>query len=549
MKYFDAVFQYGPTGAWKLDGNYDDFSGLGNNGSLVSGTPSTLLPTSYGSVNSLSTGGGTVIRVPSDAYTQLKGPRPFSLVVNFFPVALSTETSVISHDSNLDGITIDSINVHWTVKSSTTTYRISSPVVAGSMQIVGVFNGSSISMYVNGQLAGSMEAPIVSFPAFSSPGFLYSGQGASTFGLDNIVSYNRAISRNEIENLYTSMIDNQGESAAYAAYGSIFVDMSDPIKTPHVVREWSSFDDALYSGVNVSAGGVEVETPGGSWTTSLMLADLSTVMLSSATIEWSGSNITVETSMDNSTWVTATNGNLIPSMTFPYNATSKCLFIRVTFAALGVLTSLKVSTYTGFGFFASDNNRAVTTLGSVSDSDSNFVPGQTDSIGARFFPGSMRIAADSSAAPISIRGAEFMFKIPAGSPSFTVFSNGAGTVMVSFSNTGTITVTGATSAVLNGVSIAIGSAVPVVREAWMHLGLAFTAANTDCYFGTNSTNTQTSTFRLSRPVLYTETVNTAALQENFVNLFSRASTALSVGTLGISQVPVHITYNNAWSQV
>jgi hypothetical protein len=417
------------------------------------------------------------------------------------------------------------------------------------MQVAGVFDGNSVALYVNGLLKSTLDATVAAYPAFTNSGFFYCGQGTSTAGLDNVVLYDYALTQNEIENLYSSARDNQDESSAYASYGSIFVNLADPILTPHVVKDWSNWFEATYTNVNVDTTGVTVLTPGGTWTTSLMLADLSTVSLSSAIIQWTGTNITVETSMDNSTWVAATSGNMIPSMTFPYDATSKCLFIRVTFAALGTLTALKVSTYTGYSFFASDSNRIVTTRGLVVDSDSNFIPGQTDSIGARFFPGALKIALDVSAAPISISGLEFLFKIPVGAPSFTLFSNGAGTVTVAFTNTGTITVTGATAAVLNGATITIGAATSIVQGAWMHLAISFTAANTDCYFGTNNTNTQTNTFRLARPVLYIETVNAAALQETFGNLFSRQNLSTNVATLGISQVPVHTTYNNAWTKI
>lgn len=551
MKYFDAVFQYNPSGVWKLDGDYNDSSGLGNNGSLLSGSLVTLLPTSYGSVSSMRIGNGTVVRVPSVAYSSSKGVMPFSIVANFFPIAASTETGLVTHDTNLDGLTFDSTNVYFTVKSTTTTYRVSAPLIMGAQQVIGVYDGSTIALYQNGVRVSYTEAVISTYQSFTNPTFLYCGQGTSTAGLDNVVTYSYALNQEQIQNLYNAMVDHQDEKNAYGAYATQYINLADPVAMTHISREWSGDDwkDAFYTTVNVDETGVVVETAGGTWTTSVMLADLTTTTISSAIINWTGSNITVETSFDNATWTAATNGGVIAGITYPYDVTSKVLFIRVTFAALGTLTALSFKCFTSFSFVSSDNNRVVTHKGSVEDATSNFIPGQTDSIGARLFPGSIKIAADVGAAPTSVYGLEFMFKIPVGSASFTLFSNAAGTVTVAFTNTGTITVTGASAAVLNGSTITVGAATSIVQGAWMHLAITFTAANVDLYFGTNNTNTQTNTFRLSRPVLFIETVNAAALQDCFNNLFSRVSTQSVVATLGISQTPVHTTYNSAWTSV
>lgn len=545
MKYVDVVMDYMPSGLWTLDGDLLDYSGLSQSGTRVSGTEINVLPCTYGSTGSVVVGAGSVLRFPTKIYSQVKGPVPFTIIASLLPISVTSEVPVLSHDSVLDGVTIDSTRVHFSVNSLTETFRVSGEYPSGAIQVAVTFDTRSIFLYINGEMMDSANIESLTYPSFSNFSYLYSGQGTGTVGLDSVSTFDFAMSGSQINGIYLASTGNQPENAAHQSTDVVYVNVSDPVYDPYVVKTWDDWEDAQYSGVTIDDTGVYSET-GGEWKTSLMLSDIDTAFINDSRISWVGESVTVQTSFDNSTWTTAVSGGKLPGVSYPFDVTGKCLFIKVTFGMASELTALGVSTYKSINFYSSDTNRAVTVSGTVFDAESNSIPSQTNDIGMTLAPGSLKILSDSSGDPRSSFAIEFMVKVPSGSPNFTVFSNSTGTVSVSYSS-GNLTATGASSLIINGASKTVGSPSPVVVGTWIHVGLIFTSQNVDFMFGTNSSGTQTSTFFLTRPVVYTSSITLAALQENFRNLFSRSKLTFDVGTLSISQNPVHKTYNNSWT--
>lgn len=545
MKYTDIVMDYRPSGLWTLDGDLSDYSGLSQSASRVSGTEINVLPCTYGSTGSVVVGAGSVLRFPTKIYSQVKGPTPFTIIASLLPISVTSEVPVLSHDSVLDGITIDSSRVYFSINSSTETFRISGGYSPGAIQVAATFDTRSMFLYINGELSASLNVESLLYPSFSNFQYLYSGQGTGTLGLDSVSIFDFAMSGSQINGIYVASTSYQPENAAYQSTDAVYVNVSDPVYEPHVVKNWDDWEDAQYSDVSVGEGGVYSDL-GGEWKTSLVLSDLDAISINDSRISWAGVSVTVQTSFDNSTWVTATNGGKIPGVTYPFDVSGKCLFIRVSLGSSSELTMLNISTYKAINFYSSDTSRSIVVAGTVFDADSNSIPSQTDDVGMKLSPGSLKIMSDTSGDPRSSFGIEFMVKILTGSSNFTIFSNSTGTVSVSYSS-GNLTATGVSSFTINGISKNVGVSVPIVLGTWVHVGLIFTSQNVNLMFGTNSSGTQTSNFFLARPVVYTSSISLANLQDNFKNLFSRSKLTFDVGTLSISQNPVHKTYNSSWT--
>ena len=208
----------GLVGYWPLDGNANDVSGNGNNGTLVGNPTFTSGVVGSGAV---SFNGTNQITVPDSASLNFgTGSFTVSLWVNA-QSAFSTQSAPIykRHDSLTPGygINFGYKNGFISDGSSTIQTSFSSNITQGTWQLLTLVvdrsAGTAIT-YVNGAMANSKD--ISSVGSVSNSSSLQIGMGSNwlpfTGSVDDARIYNRALSSGEIESLY-SLGNNTGNTS------------------------------------------------------------------------------------------------------------------------------------------------------------------------------------------------------------------------------------------------------------------------------------------------------------------------------------------------
>ena len=85
---------------------------------------------------------------------------PFALEAWIYPMATdANQIKILSHDSVYDGLLIDNTSVYFTMSfegagTATVSYRY---IIPKKMHLVGVFSGSGLELYVNGESVGTTD--------------------------------------------------------------------------------------------------------------------------------------------------------------------------------------------------------------------------------------------------------------------------------------------------------------------------------------------------------------------------------------------------------
>lgn len=215
----DVNLDSGLAGWWKLDGNANDSSGNGNNGTVHGATPAA---DRFGNANSSYSFNGTsdYIEVP-DSPTLRVGDPSFTYVAWVNPSSLSSCGSVgaavceiINKENSIELAVTSGGNVEYAVNMS---YPISWSwintgivVPAGSWsQVVLSYDGSHITAYFNGSqvYSGAMSGNInnTNYQSVVRIGDRLSAAGFWPGDIDDVRMYNRAINSDEVGALYAML--------------------------------------------------------------------------------------------------------------------------------------------------------------------------------------------------------------------------------------------------------------------------------------------------------------------------------------------------------
>jgi hypothetical protein len=201
----------GLVGWWPFNGNANDESGNGNDG-VVNGA--TLTEDRFGNSSSAFSFSNNIITV---AHNSLFGIQPSSeLTVTFWTRVTGTQTVqhfigkrpngagsfnwqfAFNYPANIGLSFVGSANNLYGVASD---YQVP---INNWVNITGIYENQLWSVYVNGEIIDSVSSTLL-FPDTNTPlTFGNSGNFQPLYGsLDDIAIYNRALSEQEIQNLYT----------------------------------------------------------------------------------------------------------------------------------------------------------------------------------------------------------------------------------------------------------------------------------------------------------------------------------------------------------
>jgi hypothetical protein len=208
----------GLVGWWPFNGNANDESGNGNNGTV---NGATLTNDRNGSTNAAYnfTNSLNVINIPHSSSLNLSGAMSFSFWlnstdVNAHQVIMNKATGGTSNSYILQlSPGNDTKNKIWlNCGGLTQISQLSNPVITANNQwyhVTVVYDLQKVSFYINGQLTNTYSPLTSSTPTNTNPltiGRDGDASNSSSFKgkLDDIAIYNRALTQQEITALYTS---------------------------------------------------------------------------------------------------------------------------------------------------------------------------------------------------------------------------------------------------------------------------------------------------------------------------------------------------------
>jgi hypothetical protein len=346
--YEQYVQRRGAVSQWMLDSNipYDENTGSGYVGTTktaANGSHATALVS--GAAFSTIFTSSLVGKFSTPLFKKGMESRTFVLEAVMLPIPGSTTgpQQILSHDGIFDGLTINGkvvsfSTIYTTAGSAVCSYDLG---IYRRAMVHGIHTYNQNQLWVDGVMVASVDLTDAQMDDTysASDGFLYTGYTTSTQKLAvNGIGIYPSLDGSSITQNYLASIDvcTQIESARQydgtpfgmnASQGSVFFD--------RIWAEKSDFQEGLKNNIEYDAerivptyvSGLSVT---GTWTVGVPLDAAQDVSIYGVMIEWSGISVTVDYSLDGTTWSSATSGALISAITSGYDPTGKDLQVRVT---------------------------------------------------------------------------------------------------------------------------------------------------------------------------------------------------------------------------
>ena len=390
MTYQLKVIKDYPIGFWMLDETSgttaSDSSGCGNNGTYTGSLTTNLLP--------LITGGTHASKITNSAYVTLSATKDyygstasggladndtsdndFTLEVWIHPrFTTANLTPILGDPTNNIGLFWEKGNIVFKLNSEQINYTV--PYTKKSLHIVGTYSVSKMNLYVDGKLVSTKE---LSGFRFSNLAFVPkigpTLNASDSFLVDAPAIYRYDLGPTKIFNHYNEIQPLPTIQIAYPESGEIFDFYDNSISkqwsfTYPANKPWSYFtsDDLYYNKLDDS---LEIAKSTGSKT--VVLEDIVTIplayFLDSSKIEWEGENgVSVETSLDGTTYTACTNGGTIPGYNIASFATDRIIYLKITMSTtdsskfLPKLSSLILTFYNDQKHYALNSGSYFSTL-------------------------------------------------------------------------------------------------------------------------------------------------------------------------------------------
>lgn len=378
MSYQLKVIKDYPVGFWTLDESSgttaSDKSGCGNNGTYVGSPSSNTLPLVSGGIS------GTIITntayvtlpVTKDYYateagsafgTAYTSDNDFTMEVWIYPsITSSSETTLFADATNNIGLFWDKGYITFKVSDAefvTAPLKYSKKVV----YLAGKYTGESIELYIDGVSVASKS--LTGFKFTNTTLGLQIGPTSASgdkFTVDAPAVYRYAMSDKAIIKHYVDgNITYPAIQVAYPDQGTLFsgtdanlkpaFDYSYPVDKP-----WTYWldDNTYYDLVEKHIAFFETET---AESRTFVINDFITVPsglnLETSKVEWRNDlGITVETSVDGTTYVSCVNGQPIPQYTKDSFDASGKLYIRITMSTTDASKYLPTLSFFCIAFYS-----------------------------------------------------------------------------------------------------------------------------------------------------------------------------------------------------
>lgn len=350
MSFMREIVRDKPKAAYAMDDTspFQDYSGYNRSGTATGGTPPTHASLIAGTTFSQVFSSSITATLAAPVFYQGIETAPFSLEGWFRVVTSDTpEQQLLGNSGQMDGLTILGNKVNFVIKfTSAPEARISYDIQQGRrIHAVGVKTETKIALFVNGVLVQELsltEAQQAS-TYVTSNGNLYCGatSGTQKIAVAGLAAYASALDQTAIARHYamgTKVPD--GEDVASSFKGDR-IPLSVSNSNLFLDQWWTTDSDwkaAQLFNVAVIDGQLRPQfdqsnvSVAGKWYDSFSLDIANTTSIHGVVFDWDGQGMTVEASLDSTTWVAITRGVNVSLITPGFNPTGKELQLRVTFA-------------------------------------------------------------------------------------------------------------------------------------------------------------------------------------------------------------------------
>lgn len=458
-----------------------DLSGCANNGTYTGGITTGLLPLVPGGTHGTpitttkyitfpitkdyngSTSGGSI----ADQYSL---DNDFSIEVWLYPkITTTNETKIFGDSTNDVGIFYEKGDAVFKFGNKEARYTL--PYVSKSHHIVGTYNGSTLSLYHDGYLKDSISIVPKDLGITHSGMTLSAGPTANasdSFIIDAPAVYRYALSQKQVFDHFIDASPITGIEVT-APDDGIFYNLSDEnLKSQFNYsypfgKSWRNFvtDDIFYDKSDESIS-LKENSAGGS--VSVEFTDYITIPtnigLTSSKIEWSGTTgITIETSLDGSTYTVCTNGAAIPGYSLDSFSSTGTLYIKMTLTSTDISKHIPKLKYVAFDFYKTKDIFAENLGDKLTYEVEEYHLGSKKySVLSRDYRNGLRCSTDGGfkiTASHSISTVEFFYSPTAFTDSGLVSSlatNGYAASNYSWRNSGTVSKTNISAIYVNGVN-------------------------------------------------------------------------------------------------
>lgn len=430
---------------------FQEFSGFAVTGGSKAGSaaPTTSVPLVAGAAFSSVFKSTSVGQFVQNVFKVGLENRPFVLEAWVLPVPKTStgDQQILSHGTIFDGLSINGKVIRFgtsylTSGNSFCDYDLIEYKLA---HVVGVHTADQNQLWVNGELVSSVDitdAQKADTYVAAADGFLNSGYTTSTQELAmNGVAFYASLSGDQISQNYAAGLDTIGQDRVAPQYGGLMFDLAAADGAMYLQESWvnsADFSEGVKNNVEFApdqinpsyVAGISVA---GSWTVGVPLDAMGDTSIFGVMVQWTGIGVTVQTSLDGTTWAAATNGALIPAITSGYNPTGKDLQIRVNFAGGLAADPAFLESLSVIGFrnntIASPAARTVTISGSAVPRGDYEPTLYRDDNGVNLHGGTLTIGTDTTVDPEIARTVELWIKPLSGTPTigggtFTKYRNG-----------------------------------------------------------------------------------------------------------------------------
>lgn len=434
-----------PVVFWMCDDTvpFQEYSGVNASGGKKAGTtdPTKSVPLVAGAAFSSVFKSTSIAQFACNIFKQGLEQRPFAVEAWILPIPKTTTgpQQILSHDGVFDGLSLDGK----VIKFSTNYLTQGSAACDFDLQeyklahVVGLHNANQNQLWVNGELVASVDITDLqkADTYIATDAYLYSGYTTSTQELAiNAVAFYTSLSGEQIMQNYMAGIDFIGQARVAPQYDGTEFTLDAATGAVFLRNEWvdeTDFNTGLKVNVEYAPDQINPaydETTGlslaGTWTVATPLDAQADISIYGVLLSWSGKNITVDTSLDGTTWTAATNGRLIGTISSGYNPTNIDLQIRVSFAGGLAVDPAYLESITVIGFrnntINSIANRTVTVSGPGvmrEDYETNLY---RDDNGISINGGTLTIGTDTGPDPDVARTLELWIKPKVGTPTISV---------------------------------------------------------------------------------------------------------------------------------
>lgn len=505
MSYQLKVIKDYPIGFWPLDESSgsiaSDISGCGNNGTYTGSPAANMLPIIPGGISGTRITNTAYVTFPitKDFYgaavgagfgTKYTSDNDFTLEVWFNQsIESSNETPLLADATNSIGLFWDNGDIVFKV-SATESIRRRILYSKKSMHLVAVYSVGSITLYIDSAPVASKS--LSNFKFTNTTINLQSGPTAvsgDTFIVDAPAVYRYGLNETSIRRHYVDgNITTPAIHVVYPDKGILFSGTDANIKAQFdysypVNKPWSDFVDSntYYDSAKKYITFYQTDTTQSkSFVINDFLAVPQTIGLITSKVEWRNDlGITVESSVDGTTYVACTNGQPIPQYSKgSFNTTGK-LYIRITMSTTDASKFLPRLSFFCITFY-SDTTVYADNYGDKITSNSDYYLGSLNyPVLSRHYMNGIRAkngAGFDMTTAMSVKSVEMLFTPLTLAANTLIYSSGGTTTRFAWNGSGAISKANIAKVYINNVDISTATNISsyLVEEEPHYIVLVFT---------------------------------------------------------------------------